>query len=143
MSESTPDATTPATRPHVLMVFYTHTKQAQRVSEAMAAVLRTRGCEVTEASIEFTDPKYSKNFKTFPFRHAVFSILPLLWPQMRRKTGQIRIPAEATTGDYDLVCVGSATWFFTTNMPLRSYLKSKEARAVFSGRPFAAYVVCR
>src|SRR3954462_676499 len=143
MTETTCDATTPGVRPRVLMVFYTHTQQAQRVSEAMAEVLRMRGCEVSEASIEFTDPKYSKNFKTFPFRHAVFSILPLLWPQMRRKTGQIRIPAEAATGDYDLVCVGSATWFFTTNMPLRSYLKSEEARAVFSGRPFAAYVVCR
>ena len=39
--------------------------------------------------------------------------------------------------------MGSATWFFTTNMPLRSYLKSDEARTVFAGKPFAAYVVCR
>src|SRR3954449_8046900 len=142
MSNTTPIRPTTA-HPQVLMVYYTHTKQAQRVSEAMAAVLRARGCEVSEASIEFTDPKYSKNFKTFPFRHAVFSILPLLWPQTRRKTGQIRIPDEAKAGDYDLVCVGSATWFFTTNMPIRSYLKSDEARTVFAGKPFAAYVVCR
>jgi hypothetical protein len=28
-------------------------------------------------------------------------------------------------------------------MPLRSYLKSDEARAVLAGKPFAAYVVCR
>ena len=126
------------------MVYYTHTKQAQRVSEAMTEVLRERGCDVTQASIDFhTDPKYSKNFKTFPFRHAVFSILPLLWPQLRRKTGQIRIPDEASSGAYDLVCVGSATWFFTTNLPLRSYLKSEEARTVMAGKPFAAYVVCR
>src|SRR3954470_22122316 len=108
-------------QPRVLFVYYSHTKQAQRVSEAMSEVLRGRGCDVTQASIEFTDPRYSKNFKTFPFRHAVFSILPLLWPQTRRKTGQIRIPEEAKAGDYDLVCVGSATWFFTTNMPMRSY----------------------
>jgi hypothetical protein len=86
----------------------------------MANVLRERGCDVTQASIEFNDPKYSKNFKTFPFRHAVFGILPLLWPQLRRKTGQIRIPDEAQGGEFDLVCLGSATWFFTTNMPMRS-----------------------
>lgn len=142
MSETSPDAI-PASRPQILMVYYTHTKQAQRVSEAMTEVLRERGCDVTQASIDFTDPKYSKNFKTFPFRHAVFSILPLLWPQLRRKTGQIRIPDEASSGAYDLVCVGSATWFFTTNLPLRSYLKSEEARTVMAGKPFAAYVVCR
>src|SRR3954451_1850636 len=142
MSETRPDAT-PASRPRVLLVYYTHTQQAQRVSEAMSEVLQGRGCDVTQASIEFTDPKYSKNFTTFPFKHAVFSILPLLWPQTRRKTGQIKIPEEAKGSDYDLVCVGSATWFFTTNMPMRSYLKSDEARTVFAGKPFAAYAVCR
>jgi menaquinone-dependent protoporphyrinogen IX oxidase len=125
------------------MVYYTHTKQAQRVSEAMTDVLRERGCDVTEASIEFNDPTYSKNFKTFPFQHAVFSILPLLWPQLRRKTGAIRIPDEAQSDQFDLVCLGSATWFFTTNMPMRSYLKSDVARTALAGKPFAAYVVCR
>ena len=131
------------TKPRVLLVYYSHTQQAKRVSDALAGVLRGRGCDVTQSGIEFTDPKYAKNFKVFPFRHAVFGILPLLWPQLRRKTGQIRIPDEAKGGDYDLVCFGSPTWFFTTNMPLRSYLESDEAHAVLAGKPFAAYVVCR
>jgi hypothetical protein len=131
------------TRSRVLFVYYTHTQQAQRVCDVMADELRTRGCDVTKASIEFTDPRRAKNFKTFPFKHAVFGILPLALPQLRRKTGQIAIPDEAKGGDYDLVCFGSATWFFTTNMPLRSYLKSDEARAVLAGKPFSAYVVCR
>jgi menaquinone-dependent protoporphyrinogen IX oxidase len=131
------------TKLRVLLVYYSHTQQAKRVSDALAGVLRGRGCDVTQAGIEFTDPKYAKNFKVFPFRHAVFGILPLLWPQLRRKTGQIRIPDEAKGGDYDLVCFGSPTWFFTTNMPLRSYLESDEAHAVLAGKPFAAYVVCR
>jgi flavodoxin len=125
------------------MVYYSHTQQAQRVSDAMTEVLQARGCDVTQASIEFTDPKYSKNFAVFPFKHRVFGILPLALPQLRRKTGQIRIPAEAAIGDYDLVCVGSPTWFFTTNMPMRSYLKSQEGRKTLAGKPFAAYVVCR
>ena len=133
----------PVTRPRVLFVYYTHTQQAKRVCDVMAEVLRLRGCEVSEASIEFTDTRRSKNFKTFPFRHAVFSILPLAWPQLRRKTGQIGIPDEAKGGEYDLICFGSATSFFTTNMPLRSYLKSDEARTVLAGKPFSAYVVCR
>jgi len=131
------------TKPRVLFVYYSHTQQAQRVCETMAGVLRGRGCDVSQAAIEFTDPHYAKNFKEFPFKHAVFGILPLLWPQLRRKTGQIQIPDEAKTGDYDLVCLGAPTWFFTTAMPLRSYLKSDEAHTLLAGTPFAAYVVCR
>ena len=127
----------------VLFVYYTHTKQAERVAEAMAEVLQGRGCDVSVAAIEFTDPRYLEAFSRFPFRHAVFDILPLLWPQLRRQTGQIAIPAAAREGDYDLVCFGSPTWFLTTNMPLRSYLKSDVAGKVLAGKRFAAYVVCR
>jgi menaquinone-dependent protoporphyrinogen IX oxidase len=130
-------------RSRVLFVYYTHTQQAKRVCDAMAEVLRGRGCDVTQAKIEFTDPRYLDKFAQFPFRHAVRDILPLFWPQVRRKTGQIRIPDEAKAGDYDLICFGSPTWFFRTCMPLRSYLKSDEAHAVLAGKPFAAYVVCR
>jgi hypothetical protein len=134
---------TGGTRRRVLFVYYTHTKQAQRVSDAMADVLRGRGFDVTQAGIEFTEPKYVKKFSTFPFRHAVFDIVPLALPQLRRKTGQIQIPDAAKAGDYDLVCLGSPTWFFRTCMPLRSYLMTDEARNVLAGKPFAAYVVCR
>jgi hypothetical protein len=134
---------TVATKPRVLLVYYSHTQQALRVADAMAEVLRGRGCDVTQAGIEFTDPHYSKNFKVFPFRHAVFGILPLLIPQLRQKTGQIEIPEAGRTGDYDLICFGSPTWFFRTAMPLRSYLESDEAGKILAGKPFAAYVVCR
>ena len=53
-------------RPRVLFVYYSHTQQTQRVCDAMAEVLRKRGCDVTQAGIEFTDPKYSKNSRHSP-----------------------------------------------------------------------------
>jgi flavodoxin len=130
-------------KPRVLFVYYTHTQQALRVCEAMTEELQKRGCDVTRAGIEFTDPHYSKNFKVFPFKHAVFGIVPLLLPQLRQKTCEIGIPEAAKQGDYDLVVFGSPTWFFRTAMPLRSYLESDEAGKVLSGKPFSAYVVCR
>jgi hypothetical protein len=130
-------------RPRVLFVYYTHTQQALRVCDAMTEVLLERGCDVTRAGIEFTDPRYRDKFSRFPFRHAVFDILPLLWPQLRQQTGQIGIPEAAQLGDYDLVCFGSPTWFFRTSMPLRSYLNCDEAGKILAGKPFAAYVVCR
>ena len=133
----------PPGKPSVLFVFYTHTQQSRRVAEAMAGVLRERGCDVALAGIEFTDPRHARKFGRFPFRHALFDLLTVLPAQLRRSTGQIRIPDAARHGDHDLVCFGSPTWFFTTSMPLRSYLKSAEAGKVLAGKRFAAYVVCR
>ena len=130
-------------KPTVLFVYYTHTQQSLRVAEAMAGVLRERGCEVSLAGVEFTDPHYARKFGRFPFRHGLLDLLTVLPAQVRRATGQIRVPEAAREGDYDLVCFGSPTWFFTTNMPLRSYLKSAEAGKVLAGKRFAAYVVCR
>jgi flavodoxin len=127
----------------VLFVYYSHTKQTSKVVEAMSNALRERGCDVTHAEIEFTDPRYREKFDRFPFKHALLDLLAVLPAQLRRKTGQIEIPDAAKSGDYDLICFGSPTWFFTTNMPLRSYLKSEEAGKVLAGKRFAAFVVCR
>jgi len=120
-----------------------HPQQSLRVADVIAEVLRERGCDVSQAGIELTDPRYSEKFSRFPFRHAAFDLLAVLPAQLRRATGQITIPDAAREGACDLVCFGSATWFFTTNMPLRSYLKCDEAGKILAGRPFAAYVVCR
>ena len=61
-------------KPSVLFVFYTHTEQSRRVADAMASVLRERGCDVWMAGIEFTDPRYAGKFDRFPFRHAVLDL---------------------------------------------------------------------
>jgi hypothetical protein len=59
VSNSEDAATTQSSGPKVLFVYYTFTKQAARVADAMAEVLRGEGWEVTEAAIEFTDKRYS------------------------------------------------------------------------------------
>ena len=87
----------PVTKPRVLFVYHTFTKQALKVTEDME----------------------------------------------RRATGEIRIPPEAESGDYDLVCIGSPTWWLTTCMPIRSYLESDEAGRLLKGKSVAGFVVCR
>ena len=74
-----------------------------------------------------------------PFPQIV-SILPA---QLRHKTGEIRIPAEAEAGDYDLVLIASPTWWFQTSMPIRSYLESPAAQTVLNGKPFACASISR
>jgi menaquinone-dependent protoporphyrinogen IX oxidase len=132
-----------ATKPRVLFVYFTYTQQALRVVEAMAAALRERGCDAHLAKIELTDKRWAERFSRFPFRHAYLDVLGMLPAQARNATGEIEIPAEAQEGDYDLVVIGSPTWFFRPSVPIRSYLQSEAAGRILGGKRFTGFVVCR
>ena len=66
--QMTDEASMDATgRPRVLFVYYTYTQQSLRVVEAMADVLRERGCDVRQAGIDFTDERWRRDgFSTGP-----------------------------------------------------------------------------
>jgi menaquinone-dependent protoporphyrinogen IX oxidase len=129
--------------PRVLLLYYSYTGQSQKVLEAAGEVFRKRGYEVDEARIEFTDPRYAERFSRFPMHNVWPDFLGMLPAQTLRATGDIRTPDEVRTADYDLICIGSPTWWRTVSMPLRSFLKSHEARNLFNGKRFAVFVVCR
>ena len=97
------------TTPRVLLLYYTYTQQSLKVAEAIAEVLRERGCDVRLAGIELTDPRYAERFTRFPLRHAYRDIFGMLPAQLRGATGEIRIPDPALEGEYDLICIGSPT----------------------------------
>jgi menaquinone-dependent protoporphyrinogen IX oxidase len=129
--------------PRVLLLYYSYTGQSLKVLEAAGEVFRERGCEVQKAEIEFTDPQYAERFSRFPMRHVWPDMISVLRAQKRGETGEIRTPDTLRDGDYDLICIGSPTWWQTVSMPMRSFLKSDEARKLLSGTPFAVFVVCR
>jgi len=128
----------------VLVVYYTYSRQALKVTEAIEGELRDRGCEVHRANIEFIDPRYAPRFAQFPLKHTFRDLFRMLPPQLRRATGEIRIPPEVEDGHYDLVCIGSPTWWLTTCMPIRSFLKSDTAaKLLVAPQRVAAFAVCR
>jgi hypothetical protein len=129
--------------PRVLFVYFTYTQQSRKLAEAMGNVLRDRGCDVHEAALELTDKRYAERFSQMPFRHAYRDVLGMLPAQVRGATGEIRVPPAAQQGDYDLVCIGSPTWFFRPSVPIRSYLSSDSAARILAGKRFATVVVCR
>jgi menaquinone-dependent protoporphyrinogen IX oxidase len=139
MSASDPSAA----QPRVLFVYFTYTQQSLKVAEAMADVLRERGCDVSMARIELTDSRWAERFTRFPLRHPYGDIFGMMPAQARGATGEIQIPGEARSGDYDLVVIGSPTWWIRTSVPIRSYLKSDAAGGILNGTRFAAFVVCR
>jgi hypothetical protein len=63
--------------------------------------------------------------------------------ELRRRPAAIRIPDVVTGRDYDLVCIGSPTWWLSTDVPVRSFLESPVASKVLGGKPFAVAVPCR
>jgi hypothetical protein len=132
-----------ARKPSVLFVYYTYTQQTLKVVEAMAGVLRGRGCEVNLAAIEFIDPRYADRFREFPMPHPFREVLGMIPSELRRRPGKIRIPDVVTEREYDLVCVGSPTWWLSTDVPIRSFLESDTAGRVLNGKPFSAAVCCR
>ena len=131
------------TKPKVLVVYYTLTKQVGRVADAMAEEFEAQAATSRRRRIEFTDERWVPNLAQFPMKHPIRQIASILPAQIRHRTGEIRIPAEAKTGDYDLVVLASPTWWFQTSMPIRTYLESPEAKTVLNGKPFACASVSR
>ncbi len=138
-----PDGRAMRERPRVLFVYFTYTKQTLKVLEAMAEVFRARGCDVVQAAVDLTDVRYTDRFHEFPMPHPFRELVGMIPAELRRATGEISIPDEAQSGDYDLVCIGSPTWWLSTSLPIRSYLESEAAGTVLSGTDFATVVVCR
>src|SRR5277367_690357 len=132
-----------AAKPKVLFVYFTYTKQTLKVLEAMTEVFRDRGMDVTHAAIDLTDRRYTARFHEFPMPRPFIELIGMIPAEILRKTGEISIPDEARHGGYDLVCVGSPTWWLSTSVPIRSYLESEAAGTVLDGTAFATVVVCR
>jgi menaquinone-dependent protoporphyrinogen IX oxidase len=132
-----------ATRPRVLVVYFTYTQQSLKVAEVLADVFRERACDVQLATIELMDSRYAERFSRFPLRHPYGDIIGMMPAQLRGATGEIQIPEEARDGNYELVVIGSPTWWIRTSVPIRTYLKSDAAGRILNKTRFAAYVVCR
>ena len=131
----------PAIPPRVTFVYFSYTKQTKRVMDTMAEVFRERGWDVRDAPIAFTDHRWTGRFSTFPL--PLMKLIGMFPPQLRGATGEIVIPEPAGEAGSDMVVIGSPTWFFRTSIPMRSYLRSPEAKKLLGGTRFAVMVVCR
>jgi hypothetical protein len=129
--------------PKILFLYFTYSQQTLAVVDAMAERLIERGCKIHKARIEFTEPRHAARFSFFPFRHVYLDLFAMLPAQLRRATGSFRMSEDLASEDYDMICIGSPTWWLTTCMPVRSFMKSDAARKLLRGKPFAAFAVCR
>jgi flavodoxin len=129
--------------PTALVVYYSFSQQTERVADVVARTLEARGVHVTLARIEFTDRRWAKRFEKVPMRFPIIHMVGMLPAQIRQATGEVLVPIEAEDGDYDLVVIGSPTWWFRVSVPVRSYLRSPAGRKVFEGTSFGAFTTSR
>src|SRR5271167_4012955 len=132
-----------ATKPSVLMVYYSYTHQTETSMELMAQVLRDRGCETTLAPIEFTDPRYQKRFMQFPMPKPFLEVVAMIPAELGHKRAKIGIPDVVTERRYDFVVIGAPTWWLSTDVPIREFLESDTAAKVLEGKSFTGVVCCR
>jgi flavodoxin len=137
------DTETPTSPPRVLFVYFTYTQQAQKIVDTMSEVFTERGIAFEHGLIGFPDKRYAERFESFPMPHPFRELIGMIPAELRRATGEIVIPKEVGDGDYDLVVVGSPTWWLSTSVPIRSFLESDEAGALLKGKKYATFVVCR
>jgi len=130
-------------KPWALFVYYSYTNQTKKVLDAMAQVLQDRGCKVTFAPIEFTDPRYRKRFDEFPMPKPFREVVSMIPSALRDKPVQIGISDTVVEREYDLVVVGAPTWWLSTDAPMRTFLESDAAQSALKGKEFAAVVCCR
>lgn len=127
-------------KPRVLILYYSFTNQTRYVAEAMGEVFRELNCDVDECNIEFVDEHYHIER---PFKPVLRKLFPWCIPQLLGKTGAVRVPDEILEKDYDLICLGSPTWWLNPAMPIVSFLQSPSAKRLLEGKPIAAFAVCR
>ena len=120
--------------PSVLFVYFSYTHQTETVMEAMAGVLRDRGCQVRLAPIAFTDPRYEKRFTQFPMPRPFLEVVAMIPAELRHRPATIDIPDVVTDEEYDFVFIGSPTWWLSTNVPIRSFLESDAGARVLRDR---------
>ena len=131
------------TQPSVLFVYFTYTNQTQKVVDTMAEVFRGRGWDVHLALIEFTDLRYEKRFETFPMPRPLREVVGMIPAELCHRPATIAVPPFVSERKYDLVCIGSPTWWLSTNVPIRSFLELDATDQVLGGTRFAAAVPCR
>jgi len=124
----------------VLLLYYSFTNQTRRVADEIEAGFVAAGWDVARCEIELVDPRYVMDFPLQPFWQRLFRWIP---PQITRRTGAIDFPRETLDRPYDLVCVGSPTWWLHPALPIVSFLRTDAARELLEGRPVAVFAVCR
>lgn len=113
----------------VLVIYYSQSGQLEDIARNIAKpLLNSNEIEVAFHEILLENP--------FPFpwnKEAFFDAFPESFLQIPTKLKPI--PQEIAAKKYDLILLNYQVWYLTPSIPINSFLKSDEAKSIFSNTP--------
>lgn len=112
----------------ILIVYYSQTGQLKTILEHIASTLSDEKINITYHAIT-PQKKYPFPWKAEEF----YGAFPETFLQI--PTPLEAVPANILQKKYDLVIMGFTVWYLTPSIPVNSFLKSEEAKALLTNTP--------
>lgn len=112
----------------ILIVYYSQTGQLKTILENIASTLSGEGIRITNLPIT-PQKEYPFPWKADEF----YGAFPETFLQI--PTPLTPVPSDILNKKYDLVILGYTVWYLTPSIPINSFLKSEEAKALLANTP--------
>jgi menaquinone-dependent protoporphyrinogen IX oxidase len=112
----------------ILIVYYSQTGQLKTILENIASTLSGEVIRITNLPIT-PQKEYPFPWKADEF----YGAFPETFLQI--PTPLTPVPSDILNKKYDLVILGYTVWYLTPSIPINSFLKSEEAKALLANTP--------
>ena len=123
----------------VLTISYSQSGQIDRILDSICEPMRSAGVEVTRATIQLKRP--------YPFPWPLAQFFNVFPETVYEDGPEVSLHApedvELDAKNFDLVIIGYQVWFLAPSLPVSSFLRTKEAENVLSGRRVITVIGCR
>ena len=112
----------------ILVIYYTQSGQLKEIADNFVAPFQKKGVEVDFYQIEMEIP--------FPFpwtNESFFGAFPESFLEIPQAIKPVS--TAIMSKEYDLIVLAYQVWYLSPSIPVTSFLKSEQARALLQGKP--------
>ena len=112
----------------ILVIYYTQSGQLKEIADNFVAPFQKQGILVDFYEIQMETP--------YPFpwtNESFFGAFPESFLELPQPIKAM--PPDIETQEYDLVVLAYQVWYLSPSIPVTSFLKSEQARALLEGKP--------
>lgn len=112
----------------ILVIYYTQSGQLKEIADNFVAPFQKQGIPIDFYEIQMETP--------YPFpwtNESFFGAFPESFLELPQPIKAM--PPDIETQEYDLVVLAYQVWYLSPSIPVTSFLKSEQARALLEGKP--------
>lgn len=128
---------TVGTTQNALVLYYSLTGNTRNGADRIASGLEATGYRVDLVPIEVERPRIA-----FPFPN-VWAFISLTLRSIFRTPVEIKPLNIQEDRDYDLIILGTQTWFVGMGLPMQAVFEQARYRPIFDGKDVAIFIICR